>query len=221
MSTPSTAPFEFAARTESASSPRSQVPEERLLVERLQRGDAAAFREMVEAHKRDVYALAYDLAGNHHDAEDLSQEVFIKAFRAIGSFRADAKLGSWLYRITMNAHIDSKRRRPVSLVSLDATFVHGDDDEGAAREIADGRAPRPDGAAGAARFQSDVDRALDALSTQERSVFVLRHYHDMPIREISSSLAIAEGTVKSLLFRSIRKLRDRLAHYRDEAGGLA
>lgn len=190
------------------------------LVERLRAGEPAAFREMVEQHQRDVYALAYDLCGNHHDAEDLSQEVFIKAFRAIGSFRADAKLGSWLYRIAMNAHIDSKRRKPVQLVSIDA---HAGEDEPAGdrnAELATADA-RPDRLAGAVRFQSDVERALDSLSTQERTVFVLRHYHDMKIGEISVSLSIAEGTVKSLLFRSMQKLRGRLAQYRGEVGDLA
>jgi RNA polymerase sigma-70 factor (ECF subfamily) len=190
------------------------------LVERLRAGEPAAFREMVEQYQRDVYALAYDLCGNHHDAEDLSQETFIKAFRAIGSFRADAKLGSWLYRITMNAHIDNKRRKPVQLVSIDA---HDADTEQPAHErmVELAVEARPDRSAGSARFQSDVEKALDALSTQERSVFVLRHYHDMKIGEISSSLSIAEGTVKSLLFRSMRKLRDRLSQYRDEVGDLA
>ncbi len=193
------------------------------LVERLRAGEPAAFREMVECYQRDVYTLAYDLCGNHHDAEDLSQEVFIKALRAIGSFRADAKLGSWLYRITMNAHIDNKRRKPVQLVSIDAHAGEDDAERPASERMIDLAAVevRPDRAAGAARFQADVERALDALSTQERSVFVLRHYHDMKIGEISSSLSIAEGTVKSLLFRSMRKLRDRLSHYRDEAGDLA
>lgn len=192
------------------------------LVERLRAGEPAAFREMVERYQRDVHALAYDLCGNHHDAEDLSQEVFIKAFRAIGSFRADAQLGSWLYRIAMNAHIDNKRRKPVQLVSIDAHA--GDDAEQPASERMIELAAiesRPDRTAGAARFQADVERALGALSAQERSVFVLRHYHDMKIGEISESLSIAEGTVKSLLFRSMRKLRDRLSHYRDEVGDLA
>jgi RNA polymerase sigma-70 factor (ECF subfamily) len=165
--------------------------------------------------------VAYDLSGNHHDAEDLSQEVFIKAFRAIGSFRADAKLTSWLYRITMNAHIDSRRRKPVALVSLDAAPSWSDVDDDAPRELVDRGVPHPDRLAGRARFQSDVEHALGGLSTRERSVFVLRHYHDMPIREIATSMSIAEGTVKSLLFRSIRKLRDRLSHYRDEVGDLA
>jgi RNA polymerase sigma-70 factor (ECF subfamily) len=191
------------------------------LVERLKAGEPAAFRDMVQDYQRDVYALAYDLCGNHHDAEDLAQEVFIKAFRAIGSFRADAKLGSWLYRIAMNAHIDSKRRKPVQLVSIDADTADGDRPASERVELAAVESARPDRSAGAAHFQADVARALDALSTQERSVFVLRHYHDMKIGEIASSLSLAEGTVKSLLFRSMRKLRDRLSHYRDEVGDLA
>jgi RNA polymerase sigma-70 factor (ECF subfamily) len=83
------------------------------------------------------------------------------------------------------------------------------------------RGAAPDALAGAARFQADVERALDVLSTQERTVFVLRHYHDMRIHEISASLSIAEGTVKSLLFRSVRKLRDRLSDYRGQVGDLA
>jgi RNA polymerase sigma-70 factor (ECF subfamily) len=190
------------------------------LVERLRAGEPAAFREMVEQYQRDVYALAYDLCGNHHDAEDLSQEVFIKAYRAIGSFRADAKLGSWLYRIAMNAHIDNKRRKPVQLVSIDAHMDEGEE-ERPPLELAAIESGRPDRSAGAARFHADVERALDALSTQERTVFVLRHYHDMKIAEISSSLSIAEGTVKSLLFRSMRKLRDRLSQYENEVGDLA
>ena len=194
--------------------------DERELVRRVQAGDRGAFRELVESHKREVYGLAYDLCGNHHDAEDLSQEVFIKAYRAIGGFRADAKLGSWLYRITMNTHIDSKRRKSLQVISLDAPAAAARDGEMPA-VLPAARGKGPDAAVGASRFHADIERALQSLSGQERTVFVLRHYHDMRIQEIASSLSIAEGTVKSLLFRSVRKLRDRLAGYRNEVGDLA
>jgi len=195
------------------------MQDERVLVQRIQAGDASAFREFVRLHQRDVYGLAYDLCGNHHDAEDLSQEVFIKVHRGIGSFRSDAKPGSWLYRITMNTFLDSKRRKPVHLVSLDAPR----EGESGADHPVDMPAPTagPDRVTHSAQVRADVDAALDALSSQERTVFVMRHYHDMPIRDISSSLSLAEGTVKSMLFRSIRKLRDRLSQYEGEAGDLA
>jgi len=195
------------------------MQDEHELVRRIQAGETSAFREFVQRYQRDVYGLAYDLCGNHHDAEDLSQEVFIKAYRSLESFRADAKPGSWLYRITMNAFLDSKRRKPVQIVSLDAPHdVHSGDDH-----PVDMPAPTagPDRVTHSARIRADVDGALLALSAQERAVFVMRHYHDMPIKDISSSLSIAEGTVKSMLFRSIRKLRERLDHYRAEAGEIA
>jgi RNA polymerase sigma-70 factor (ECF subfamily) len=195
------------------------MQDEHELVRRIQAGESSAFREFVQRYQRDVYGLAYDLCGNHHDAEDLSQEVFIKAHRSLGSFRSDAKPGSWLYRITMNTFLDSKRRRPVQVVSLDAPrdTQSGDD------HPVDMPAPTagPDRVTHSARVRDDVAAALSALSSQERTVFVMRHYHDMTIKEISSSLSIAEGTVKSMLFRSIRKLRDRLSQYREEAGDLA
>jgi RNA polymerase sigma-70 factor, ECF subfamily len=195
------------------------MQDEHELVRRVQAGEASAFREFVQRYQRDVYGLAFDLCGNHHDAEDLSQEVFIKAHRALASFRSDAKPGSWLYRITMNAFLDSRRRKPVQIVSLNAPrdAQSGDD------HPVEMPAPTagPDRVTHSARVRDDVERALGALSSQERTVFVMRHYHDMPIKDISTSLSIAEGTVKSMLFRSIRKLRDRLAHYRDEAGDLA
>lgn len=197
----------------------ARMHDEYELVRRVQSGDPSAFRDFVQRYQRDVYGLAYDLCGNHHDAEDLSQEVFIKAHRALGSFRADAKPGSWLYRITMNTFLDSRRRKPVQLVSLHAPrdAESGDD------HPIDMPAPTagPDRVTHSAQVRDDIERALGALSAQERTVFVMRHYQDMPIRDISTSLSIAEGTVKSMLFRSIRKLRDRLSHYRNEAGDLA
>jgi RNA polymerase sigma-70 factor (ECF subfamily) len=189
------------------------------LVRRIQAGEPSAFREFVQRYQRDVYGLAYDLCGNHHDAEDLSQEVFIKAHRALGTFRADARPGSWLYRITMNTFLDSRRRKPVSIVSLNAPR----DSESGDDHPVDMPAPTagPDRVTHSAQVREDVEQALAGLSAQERTVFVMRHYHDMSIRDIAASLSIAEGTVKSMLFRSIRKLRDRLAQYRDEAGDLA
>lgn len=120
----------------------------------------------------------------------------------------------------MNAHIDSRRRKPVKVVSIDAPVAAGHATE-APLALPAAAGPAPDHVAGSARFRDDVERALETLSPQERTVFVLRHYHDMRIQEISDSLSIAEGTVKSLLFRSARKLRDRLSGYRDGVGDSA
>jgi RNA polymerase sigma-70 factor (ECF subfamily) len=192
------------------------MTDERTLVRQIQDGDASAFRELVEGYKQRVYYLALDLSGNHHDAEDLSQEVFIKAYKGIGTFRSGAKMSSWLHRITVNAYIDSKRKKARKMVTLVDKKDENDFDplEAAADEVTG----NPERAAVSRAIGEDVEAALERLSDQERAVFVLRHYHDMQLKEISKTLDVAEGTVKSLLFRSIRKLRSQLSHYREELG---
>lgn len=192
------------------------MADERALVRRIQRGDTSAFQELVEGYKQQVYYLAHDLSGNHHDAEDLSQEVFIKAYRGIGTFRSGAKIGSWLHRITVNAYIDSKRKKSQKMVTL-----AGKNDETGfdpVESAIDEAAANPEQAATSAGIGEHIEAALQRLSEQEKTVFVMRHYHDMSLKEISETLNVAEGTVKSLLFRSIRKLRDQLSFYKDELG---
>src|SRR5215208_4989343 len=76
------------------------------LIARASGGDPAAFQALVERHRSMVYRVAYQFAGNHHDAEDIAQEVFIKVYRSLDRFRQDAQLSSWMYRIVMNACID-------------------------------------------------------------------------------------------------------------------
>jgi RNA polymerase sigma-70 factor (ECF subfamily) len=192
------------------------MQDEQALVRAMQGGDATAFRRMVEQFQRDVYYLALDLTGDHHDAEDLSQEVFVKAHRGIRNFRGGAKLSTWLYRITMNAYLDSKRRKTPVVVSLVAGDGGGGDD--LIDLVADETASGPEEAAAVARIDAHVRGALAALSKQERTVFVMRHYQDMPIKDIADGLDVAEGTVKSLLFRGVRKLREELSFYREELG---
>src|SRR3954471_15231493 len=80
------------------------------LIARAAGGDAAAFQALVERHRSMVYRVAFQFAGNHHDAEDIAQDVFIKVYRSLDRFRQDAQLSSWMYRIVMNACIDHRRR---------------------------------------------------------------------------------------------------------------
>jgi RNA polymerase sigma-70 factor (ECF subfamily) len=192
------------------------MTDERLLVRRIQSGDAAAFRELVERYKQNVYYLALDLSGNHHDAEDLSQEVFIKAFRGFGRFKSGAKISSWLHRITVNAYIDSRRKKTHKMVTLVDKKNDGDFDplEAATDDVTG----NPEREAASTHIGEHIEAALQRLTAQERAVFVMRHYHDMQLKEIAESLKVAEGTVKSSLFRSIRKLRDHLSFYREELG---
>jgi len=191
------------------------VTDERLLIERAQQGEMEAFRLLVERSKINVYRLAYDLTGNRHDAEDLSQDVFIKAFKSLRLFRGDAKWSTWLYRITINAAMDKKKSKAQKTMLMHDAFAAGN----AETEYAPSdEAPRPDRLTDAGLIRRNIERALEDLTTRERSVFVLRHYHDLSLRQIAETMDISEGTVKSFLFRAIRRLRKSLDFYKHEFG---
>ena len=166
------------------------------------------FRELVETHKKRVYYLALDLTGNHHDAEDLAQDVFIKAFRALDSFRGDAKVFTWLYRITVNTHLNRRRKKAVRNMQLQEDFDRQEDDSGAL--------PCTDEQAQRKQMQAHIQASLDALSPRERSAFVLKHMNGLTIKDTAAAMDVAPGTIKSLLYRATRKLRDELAFYQDD-----
>lgn len=181
-----------------------------LLSEPITRPAPVAFREIVERHKRRVFYLALDLTGNHHDAEDLSQEVFIKAFRALDGFRGEAQVQTWLYRITVNTFLNTRRKKALAFMRLRDDFA----DAGFEQDTA----PAPDDGVADNLLRRRIESALDVLSPKERTAFVLRQDHDLPVKEIAAAMDVAEGTVKSLLFRATQKLRHELAPYRAEAG---
>ena len=178
--------------------------DEQRVVEGLQRGEIWAFHELVELYKKKVYYLALDMTGNHHDAEDTSQEVFMKAFASMKAFRGDAKLSSWLHRITVNACIDRTRKRPLQLVEIDAKDSFD--------AVAIDR--NPEQIMQEKSMQAVIDTAINTLPPQQKSIFVLRHYNDLMLREIAEVLQISEGTVKAQLFRAIRKMQKQLAPFR-------
>lgn len=189
------------------------MSEEHVLVERARKGEMGAFRELVERYKKKLYYLSLDLTGNHHDAEDLSQDVFIKAYRSLKNFRGDAKFNSWLYRIAVNTCISQKRKKSLSSMTLQEDF-DGDSDQQHFNEKTS--IHNPERTAEAGLMQQHINHALQRLTPRERSVFVLRHYNDLPLKEIAHILKITEGTVKSMLFRAIQRLQKELAFYRKE-----
>ncbi len=189
------------------------MPDDRLLIDRAKSGELDAFRELVERSRLDVYRLAYDLTGNRHDAEDLSQDVFLKAYRSIGSFRGDSKWSTWLYRITVNTCLD--RRRKKSEQMMDYRDDIGTDEPAEGETMPN---PSPDRIAESSMIQKRIEAALDALTPRERSVFVLRHYHDLSLKEIARSMGVSEGSVKSFLFRALQRLRKELSFYRSDIG---
>ena len=187
------------------------VYDEHSLLERARSQEGPALQEFVDRFKQQVYFLALDLTGNHHDAEDLSQEVFMKAFVSIQGFRGDSKLSSWLHRITVNTFIDQRRKSSFRIFKLQRS-VDKDDEFKDPEPVYSG--PDPQQSLEQKRLQDDIRNALSCLSPQQKSVFVLRHYQELTLKEIAEVLHISEGTVKSLLFRALRKLQKALSGYR-------
>lgn len=191
------------------------MSDEKLLIDRAQRGEIDAFRQLVERSKITTYRLAYDLTGDRHEAEDVSQETFIRAYRGLAGFRGDAKWSSWLHRITVNAFIDHRRANKRNHVEYDEA-LEGDE---LMEPGGNHASPHPpDRSAEGGMIREHVERALGRLSARERSVFVLRHYQDLPLKEIAAALDLAEGTVKVHLFRAVRRLQKELHFLRTDVG---
>jgi RNA polymerase sigma-70 factor (ECF subfamily) len=161
---------------------------------------------MVEEHRERMYHLALDLTGNRFDAEDLLQDVFVKAYDAFDDFREEAQPASWLYRITVNTFLNDERSRAAGPVERD---TRADLRSTPAHHPADRHTERR-------QLQQDIDAALDRLSPRERTAFVLRHYRDLKVRDVADAMEVAPGTVKSFLFRATRKLREALDDHRED-----
>jgi RNA polymerase sigma-70 factor (ECF subfamily) len=172
------------------------------VLSRARSGDHAAFRVIVEAHGRDVFRLAFRITGNEEDAEDAVQETFLRAYRKLDGFEARANFGTWLYRVTANTAIDVLRRR--KRTSDRSTEI---EEESLPMSIAPSQESRVFGR----QVRERVEAALSCLSDLERSAFVLRHFQDMSLAEVSESLETSVNATKQALFRAVRKLRKSLA----------
>jgi RNA polymerase sigma-70 factor (ECF subfamily) len=192
---------------------KADTTDERALISRAQSGETEAFRILVERSSVNMYRLAYDLMGNKFDAEDVVQEAYIKAYRSLHQFRGDAKWSSWLYRITVNLCYDHHKSKSRKMIEY-----RGELQEDETMETSNAMPTNfsPYDSLEASVIREHIEQALQKLSTRERAVFVLRHYHDLPIKQIAGTLGISEGTTKSLLFRSIQKLQQQLSFYRTE-----
>ncbi|MEW6540400.1 MAG: sigma-70 family RNA polymerase sigma factor [Bacillota bacterium] len=186
----------------------------RKLVQRAQRGDTAAFEELVRQYQDRIYALSYHLSGNQADAEDLAQEAFVKAFYGLKGFRNEADFGTWLHRITVNLWINV-RRRERQTVSLDEPVQTGDGE--VQRELA-ATAEEPPEVLERKEFQRFVQRALGEISREHRVVLVLREMHDYSYEEIARVLDCSLGTVKSRISRARTALKEKACALAEQAG---
>ncbi|MGH9942219.1 MAG: sigma-70 family RNA polymerase sigma factor [Pyrinomonadaceae bacterium] len=181
-------------------------------IERLKGGDAAAFDYLVVERTPEIYALLCRLTSDPEEARDLTQETFLQGFRNIQSFRGDADLRTWLYRIAVNQARNRwrwwHRRRRGQTVSLD---THEDEDAAPlSSRICDERSENPEQQALARERESALTAALRTLARPYREAVVLRDVEGLSYEEVAAALDISVGTVKSRLSRGRLELRRRL-----------
>lgn len=177
-------------------------------VERARAGDSDAFRCLVERHSRDVFRVAYRMAGNEQDAEDLVQETFLRAYRQIGRFDSRARFGTWLYRIAMNCSLDllrARRRRREADAPLQGEAG------GTVLDALPSGDPSPERLAFNRQLERRLQAALSTLSPAERIAFTMRHFEGVGIDEISRALGTPGGAARHSVFRAAQKLRRALA----------
>jgi RNA polymerase sigma-70 factor (ECF subfamily) len=188
-----------------------------LAVERTLAGDRDAFRILVERHSRNVYRLAYRMTGNPHDADEVVQEAFLRAYQKLSQFAARANFGTWVYRIAANYAIDRMRQRK----SEDANRALP------ARQTEDGAeidlmgtvpdaAPSPERLAQSGQLAAKMRLALRDLTPAERTAFVMRHWGGSGIEEIAAALNSSASAAKNTVFRSVQKLRKSLEPFVDQ-----
>ncbi len=168
-------------------------------------GDSEGFRVLVERHSRAVFRLAYRMTGNEHDAEDVVQEAFLRAYRRLHQYDQRARFSSWLHRIAANCAYDQLRARGRR---DEDPWPEGPDATAADFPAAD---PAPDRLVMSAEVKQRVTVAMSRMSAQEKAAFVLRHFEGMSIAEIGEALDLEASAAKQSVLRAVRKVRQVLA----------
>jgi RNA polymerase sigma-70 factor (ECF subfamily) len=186
-----------------------------VLVREAQRGNRAAFEELVRHYDQAVLRLAMHLTGSQVEAQDIYQDAFLKAYKNLGSFRFECSFYTWIYRIVSNLCMDHLRKRQVrkedAPVATDASGEQYD----VLEQLPDGRAgANPERDLMRRELGKRIGHALDRLTPRERMVFELKHYHGLKLRTVGEVLNTTEETAKNTLFRATQKLRGALADMR-------
>ncbi len=178
---------------------------EQQLIQHAMKGDGEAFRLLMDRYIRHAYNIAYRFTGDHDSAEDVTQEAFVKVHAALPSFRGDAEFSTWLHRIVVNVALTRKRldknrvQRHVPLEEVRGGVECDHHEEIVVKEQ-----------------QAYIEQALHELPTLQRAVVILRHLNGLSTRQVSDILQCSEGTVKTHLFRGLKKMRSKLEHLQEE-----
>jgi RNA polymerase sigma-70 factor, ECF subfamily len=183
---------------------RSPVDEPQLIAQ-IKEGNGYAFRVLMQRYGKRVYDIAHSFIGNQSDTEDAVQDIFIKVYRSIHTFREEAAFTTWLYRITVNTALN----KAASIKNIRGRIIENE------YEVISNRF---DTTTDIEYFdvRDNIFKALKTLSKQQRTIIILRHLHDFSTKETSSILDCSEGTVKTQLHRGLKKLHKKLKYIIEE-----
>lgn len=179
-------------------------------------GSERAYRELVRRYERPIFSLVYRMVRNREQAEDLSQETFVKALNALDSYRPEFKFSSWIFKIANNAAIDQLRRRELDTLSLEGS-PHAETPEAVAATALQigARQESPLDTVEALELGGEIEAAIEQLRPEYRSCILLRHVEGYAYEEIAEILDLPLGTVKTYIHRARHELRGALSHLRE------
>jgi RNA polymerase sigma-70 factor (ECF subfamily) len=205
-----------AKKISAPSDPQTSAREaavDRELVQRANAGDEVAFNQIVERYRTKIFGLTLGLLHNRGDAEEITQDTFIRAYRGLARFRGDASLATWLYRIAMNLARNRYwyffRRRRHATLSLDCPL--GDDTCGTFADLLASEAHDPAQETATDEFTSLIAECMERLDATHREILTMRNVLHLSYEEIAASLELNVGTVKSRIARARERLRAQLA----------
>jgi RNA polymerase sigma-70 factor (ECF subfamily) len=168
------------------------------LVRRFQGGDRTAFEGLVVRHRAAIYRIAHRMTGEHGEADDLTQESFLRAYRSLTGFRGEARFRTWLVRILLNLarNVRQSRRPTTPMDEVDARFASS-------------------GGAHDAALKGEVRQAVESLPPRQREVLILKAYEGMKFIEIADAAGMSVGTAKATFFQAVQGLRRRLGRNKD------
>lgn len=210
-------PFPRAGQSEQAKVDQ-RSNEEAELVRRVQAGDEAAFREIVERYQSKVFSIIYGILRNHNDAEDIAQQVFAKVYFSIGNFDFRSSLLTWIYKITVNECYDYLRKKKVRKLVYESDFSEEESQRMETSEPARDQRPPID----AMLAQRDLAvKLLARLPQEERNLLLLKEVEGHSVEELAEMTGINENTIKVKLFRARQKLLKAAQRLMRPAPGLA
>ena len=189
-----------------------EIALDRLLVDRFRSGDAAAFDEMVKRYWDRIYSMAHQLLRNPQDAEEVTQDAFIRAHRGLANFRGEAAFSTWLYQIATNLARNRYwywwRRKRDQSVSIDAPL--GAENDATLADLIPAEVETPDDITVTQEFVSRIGTCMQKLSPKHREVLTLRNIKNLSYEEIAAILGVSVGTVKSRIARARESLRSKM-----------